>query len=230
MSKSVFVTFNTSPRIAYASLIVTFGSTGTMLNGRTSIGRGEDSEIVVDHPTVSRFTRGSRDDDGKFFISDTGSRNGTFVDGDVHVRQRLRDGANCVGPARIIFRLAPLSEVGAKASDQRVAKRARGRASSLCARAARGYGFPTIEPANPASECCGGPVTSVRAGSGSRSMPNRLMPTTRRPLASCSICQCEIHQEDRTTCPACGLVFHEECSAENKGCSAYGCAGKCAGG
>jgi hypothetical protein len=40
----------------------------------------------------------------------------------------------------------------------------------------------------------------------------------------CSACYTPIPQEeDRQTCPACGLVFHVDCWQENMGCSAYGC-------
>lgn len=40
----------------------------------------------------------------------------------------------------------------------------------------------------------------------------------------CSICQTVVEDDDdRTTCTACELPFHEECWEENLGCSAYGC-------
>lgn len=40
----------------------------------------------------------------------------------------------------------------------------------------------------------------------------------------CSICQSIIEDDDdRTSCSACDLPFHEECWEENLGCSAYGC-------
>ena len=44
------------------------------------------------------------------------------------------------------------------------------------------------------------------------------------PKLRCGVCQSAIEaNEARTTCPACGLHFHEECWQENYGCSAYGC-------
>jgi hypothetical protein len=44
------------------------------------------------------------------------------------------------------------------------------------------------------------------------------------PADICSICQSAIGaQESTTSCTECGLPFHEECWAENLGCSAYGC-------
>jgi hypothetical protein len=40
----------------------------------------------------------------------------------------------------------------------------------------------------------------------------------------CGVCQSNILPlEASTTCPSCGLHFHEECWQENYGCSAYGC-------
>jgi predicted RNA-binding Zn-ribbon protein involved in translation (DUF1610 family) len=48
---------------------------------------------------------------------------------------------------------------------------------------------------------------------------------TKPPVArTCSICQWKIEPSDAShVCPACGLVVHEECWIENRGCSAYGC-------
>jgi hypothetical protein len=41
----------------------------------------------------------------------------------------------------------------------------------------------------------------------------------------CGVCQTALEDDDeRTTCDACSLPFHEECWRENLGCSAYGCA------
>jgi hypothetical protein len=42
----------------------------------------------------------------------------------------------------------------------------------------------------------------------------------------CSICQTPIIAgEQVVSCPHCVLPFHQECWTENRGCSAYGCAG-----
>jgi pSer/pThr/pTyr-binding forkhead associated (FHA) protein len=41
---------------------------------------------------------------------------------------------------------------------------------------------------------------------------------------TCGICQSGIlFNEKTTTCPSCGLTFHDDCWVENRGCSAYGC-------
>jgi pSer/pThr/pTyr-binding forkhead associated (FHA) protein len=52
------------------------------LLGDTSAGRGEENHVVLDNPTVSRrhaiFAAGS----GRWHVMDTGSLNGTFVNGE----------------------------------------------------------------------------------------------------------------------------------------------------
>lgn len=49
---------------------------------RVTLGRSAEAEIVVDHPSISRFHASlSYDEDGHLFLSDCGSANGTFVNG-----------------------------------------------------------------------------------------------------------------------------------------------------
>ena len=41
---------------------------------------------------------------------------------------------------------------------------------------------------------------------------------------TCPVCTTHIEADDSTTvCPACKVIFHEECWQDNKGCSTYGC-------
>ena len=43
-------------------------------------------------------------------------------------------------------------------------------------------------------------------------------------IANCPVCMTQIEEGDsKTVCPACKVVFHEECWKEIKGCSTYGC-------
>jgi hypothetical protein len=57
-----------------------------------------------------------------------------------------------------------------------------------------------------------------------RHVPAVAETTKPAPTVRCGVCQSPILPlEARTTCPACGLLFHEECWQENYGCSAYGC-------
>ena len=103
-----------------ACIIIDIGGErrGTDLGVRTSIGRADRSGLVVDHPTVSRVHAWivRQPGSGRFVIRDNASRNGTYVDGErLSGRRTLRDGARIrVGPARLTFRAASLSEVAPK--------------------------------------------------------------------------------------------------------------------
>ncbi len=50
--------------------------------GMTVIGRADQCDVVMDDPGVSRQHAGIRGDANRYKISDLGSRNGTFVNGD----------------------------------------------------------------------------------------------------------------------------------------------------
>lgn len=55
--------------------------------------------------------------------------------------------------------------------------------------------------------------------------PAKPIQRVREKPVICGVCQSPISAfEDKTGCPACGLLFHVECWEENYGCSAYGCA------
>lgn len=60
------------------------------------IGRGRDSDIVIEHPRVSRLHAILECRDGAFWLSDAKSSGGTFVrDRPVHAPVRLRSGDSC---------------------------------------------------------------------------------------------------------------------------------------
>lgn len=62
-------------------------------DGITSVGRHEDCDVVVESPAISRFHCQIVCEDGRFFVEDLNSRNGTFVNGAaVQRRYLLRDG------------------------------------------------------------------------------------------------------------------------------------------
>jgi hypothetical protein len=210
---------------------------GASLNGRTSIGRGDDSQVIVDHPTVSRVHAWIENEFGAYFITDTGSRNGTFVDGErIDGKKRLRDGALIrVGPARMTFRLAPLKEVAPRldpvpqpqslppgivfscpcGAKLWVPEKHAG-LTGKCKRCGGRVEFPIAQDLEPVIEAS---VIEVPAAG-----PTAAQPTPLAQPAYCSICQCEMYAEDaQHKCPECGLAFHADCWLENKGCSAYGC-------
>jgi hypothetical protein len=216
---------------------------GASLNGKTSIGRDDDSGVVVDHPTVSRTHAWIESEFGTYFITDTGSRNGTFVDGErIDGKKRLRDGALIrVGPARMTFRLAPLKEVaprldqnpqtqhelppgivfscpcGAKLWVPQQHAGLKGR----CKRCGGRVEFPLALDLEAVMEAV---VETPRIAAAPAPVPAQ-QPAPHSHPKFCSICQCEMYPEDQQhQCPACGLAFHADCWIENKGCSAYGCA------
>jgi len=64
------------------------------MDNRNTLGRGLSNSVVVGDPQVSkRHAEIGRDDEGKYWIRDLGSRNGVFLNGGkVTGPRRLRDG------------------------------------------------------------------------------------------------------------------------------------------
>ena len=69
------------PRVGDPVLILADGRE-LRLNGELTIGRGDDNGLVLDVPTVSRHHATVRERDGRWYIADLGSFNGTFINGD----------------------------------------------------------------------------------------------------------------------------------------------------
>ena len=69
------------------------GSTIPLPEGTSVIGRTSLNDITVDEPGISRQHTAIRGDESGFWISDLGSRNGTFVNGNRvgQEPQRLRN-------------------------------------------------------------------------------------------------------------------------------------------
>ena len=96
-------------------LVVTRGATAgrPLRPGRrasTSIGRHPDSDIFLDDVTVSRrHAEVRRGPDGQYVLSDVGSLNGTYLDGDRIEEAALREGAQVqVGKFRLVFVIGTL--------------------------------------------------------------------------------------------------------------------------
>ncbi|MDZ4870631.1 MAG: Vitamin B12 import ATP-binding protein BtuD [Chroococcidiopsis cubana SAG 39.79] len=70
-----------------------------------TIGRDEQNDIAIDHPTVSRYHARISRQDGTFAIADLNSSNGTFVNGKrVSGSQSLRpEDTIRIGPTRFVF-------------------------------------------------------------------------------------------------------------------------------
>jgi hypothetical protein len=95
-------------------LVVTRGATAgaryALNEPTTSIGRHPDSGIFLDDVTVSRrHAEVRRDPDGTYVLSDVGSLNGTYLDGERIEQATLREGAQVqVGKFRLVFVIGTL--------------------------------------------------------------------------------------------------------------------------
>ena len=86
---------------------------------RITIGRDPSNEVVIDHPVVSKTHAEIIKRDGKVFIVDLGSTNGTFVNGIKVKRHQLQELDRIViGPSELHFSGASLSH----APDTRVVR------------------------------------------------------------------------------------------------------------
>jgi two-component system cell cycle response regulator len=87
------------------------GTTFTLEQAETVLGRGAKVDIVLDEPSVSReHARISLDAEHEYFIEDLGSTNGTFVGGRPIRRARLKNGDRVQIGGEYTFRFAILDE------------------------------------------------------------------------------------------------------------------------
>ncbi|TML88087.1 MAG: FHA domain-containing protein [Actinobacteria bacterium] len=77
-----------------------------LAGGRTTVGKGAGNDIVLDDPTVSRLHASLEEFGEGWCVTDLGSSNGTFVNGErIWAQQRLRHGDEIrVGRSRLLFR------------------------------------------------------------------------------------------------------------------------------
>jgi DNA-binding NtrC family response regulator len=88
----------TRPKLATQEMHLVFVNTpraGELiaLGPSLRIGKANDNDVVIDHPTVSRNHLVLRRVDDKFLVQDLGSTNGTFIDGAQVKEGYLRTGA-----------------------------------------------------------------------------------------------------------------------------------------
>lgn len=203
---------------------------GCVLEPRTLIGRWTSNGIVIDHASVSRVHAWISQRDDGCYLTDAQSRTGTRVNGKtVTLRHRLKDQDQIqIGPCRLTFQI----RFGLPEGIEPI-----GRPDGS------DTGFPGT---GILFDChCGAPLWAPEkmAGYARRChycrapiiIPPRSGMTAEAPVdngavepaagaVTCSICQWRIDARQQTAkCPECGLEFHAECWAENKGCSSYGC-------
>ena len=74
----------------------------------TLVGRGEEADVRIDEPLVSRLHARLERRTGRYFVVDLGSTNLTRVNGDVVQERELRDGDELLfSRARCQFRQPP---------------------------------------------------------------------------------------------------------------------------
>jgi two-component system, cell cycle response regulator len=77
---------------------------------RLRLGRAWEAEGRIEEDSVSRFHAEIGGDDAGFSITDSGSANGTFVDGERITRAQLRDGSLVRLGSRVTFRFSVVEE------------------------------------------------------------------------------------------------------------------------
>lgn len=215
-----------------ATLLMELGShrRAGQFSGRVLIGSLPINTIRVEDSAVSKVHAWVGKDRGGFYVADAGSRTGTFVNGQrVAARQPLRDGDEIqVGPLRLWISpnlsAPPDAELIDLTPKPLEGTEIHGGVFHECR-----CGAPIWVPAGfdlRSGQCrfCGRPMagsepTVAVEETGRSAAPAHL------ELSICSICQSPIQRVEATHgCPSCGLLFHEECWKENRGCAAYGCA------
>ena len=75
------------------------------LSGRVLIGRWKHNTVVVDDRTIARVHAWIGMEDGQYYLADTGSKTGVYVNGEpLHGRRNLSDGDHIlIGPAVLRF-------------------------------------------------------------------------------------------------------------------------------
>jgi FHA domain len=179
------------------------------LNGAASIGRTPNNDVVIEHPAVSRTHALIERTGDTYFIADNKSKNGTVV-ANQHILQKqpLKDGDRIeIGPAVLTFHL---SDDHPEQSTQTTLSETHAGMLMDCECGAKLWVPKEMVGGRGQCQKCGRTLTL-----------GVTKPATTR---TCSICQWKLEPADtQHTCPACGLVFHQDCWNENRGCSAYGC-------
>lgn len=215
-----------------ATLLMELGShrRAGLLSGRVLIGSLPINTIRVEDSVVSKVHAWIGRDRGGFYVADAGSRSGTFVNGQrVSARHVLRDGDEIrVGPLRLWISPNLTAPPDAEPIDLTPkpldGADVQGGVFHECR-----CGAPIWVPAG--FDFRKGQCRFCRRPMAGEELPIRSSSATENEIAAapalrmCSICQSGMLDDEAThECPACGLVFHEECWKENRGCATYGCA------
>jgi two-component system, cell cycle response regulator len=80
------------------------------LSGRLRLGRAWEAEARIEDDSISRLHAQIDSEQGKFIITDLGSGNGTFVNGERIISAELRDGSVVQLGSRVTFRFSVVQE------------------------------------------------------------------------------------------------------------------------
>ena len=198
-----------------------------VISGRVVIGRRPESQVrAVDKSVALIHAWIGVADDNTHFIADTGSKSGTFVNGErVVVRRALSPGDQIrIGPLKMKFADGQTIPFGTDRIDLHD-RPAQMPSPSAGITFDCDCGAPMWVPwsaAGKSGRCqvCGSQISVPEPPA--QAQPEPATPLT--PGSQCGVCHSTIEQrEEHTRCQDCGAVFHVECWTENGGCSVYGC-------
>jgi len=119
--KAVTDTPEATPSTASLKILLPTGDVfdRELANAETQIGKGPRNDVVIADPAVSTAHAVIRRDGGAFTITDIGSRNGTYVNGDRvgETRQLNHGDVIGIGLSKLTFRMGDYSETGAIEKD-----------------------------------------------------------------------------------------------------------------
>lgn len=221
---------------------------GGKFDGKVHIGRRPANTLVILDPAVSRLHAWIEPKNDQYFLADAASRTGTYLNHDrLSAARPLKDGdAIRIGPAQIIFHAADALPPDVLPIQFQNSPNVDHGAFFQCQCGQLLWAESKLAGRSAHCASCGAKVTIPQsllppaAKTALPAPPHRPSPTQPRqappavsqaqpPAAGadlvCSVCHSPISAgEPTTTCPECGLPYHQQCWSENHGCAAYGCA------
>ncbi|MGC4033435.1 MAG: FHA domain-containing protein [Tepidisphaeraceae bacterium] len=195
------------------------------LNGTSTIGRDGTNDIIVKHPTVSRNHARIDEMDGRYFLTDFSSRNGTRINGRaVAMNEPLQNGSRIrIGHVRAWFYVKMPGKLPRSLST---------RDSGIVFHCVCGQRLWSASDTSGMSVVCNACNQNVEVPARSDDddemsgtvQDARLAVQSADEATVCGICQWPIDPQEQThVCSDCKTPSHQECWLENRGCSTYGC-------
>lgn len=187
------------------------GRTVHTLERATVIGRADEVDLMIDHPTVSRRHALIEPDGLIWTMVDLGSTNGSRINGDwITGVVPLSDGDVLrIGrvKARVFF--GPARVEPADSSDTSPGGRV---VRCVCGKLVFA---PDVAPDfKPVCDECGQPIDAALTGDIEERSAGE---------STCPVCHSSIAAGEKIVCPSCGVEMHVECWEAAGGCASYGC-------